>query len=164
MSQDNQDDPTFVSIEDVRRPRHRRDCLPGGFNEQRPCPFYGCTRHLGIVVDEETGAIKIRDIMEMVHTCDADVAEIGGILGSGRGEGVTLEEIGEIMSLTPERVRQIEAMGKSLCKPLLARRGLAPEHLVRPFRVKQLFDISDIDDGQSEEPVENPLAEGGEQD
>jgi len=38
---------------------------------------------------------------EMVHTCSLDVAE-------DNGNGMTLEQIGELLGLTAERVRQIE--------------------------------------------------------
>jgi len=39
---------------------------------------------------------------ELVDTCALDVAERGG---------VTLEEVGEIMNMTRERIRQVEVRG-----------------------------------------------------
>jgi DNA-directed RNA polymerase sigma subunit (sigma70/sigma32) len=39
---------------------------------------------------------------ELKHTCALDVADRGGI---------TLEEIGEVMNLTRERIRQVEVRG-----------------------------------------------------
>ena len=57
-------------------------------------------------MNPETGSIKLnfpdKEIWELEHTCALDVAEKGGI---------TLEEVGEIMNLTRERIRQIEARG-----------------------------------------------------
>ena len=38
----------------------------------------------------------------MEHTCALDIADRGG---------VTLEEVGEILNLTRERIRQVEVMG-----------------------------------------------------
>lgn len=84
---------------DVERPRTRGDCaeLP------RPCPFVSCAHHLYLDVNPRTGTIKVNfphlAIEEMPETCSLDVAERGG---------VTLEEVGEIMNLTRERVRQLE--------------------------------------------------------
>ncbi|HZJ55112.1 MAG TPA: sigma factor-like helix-turn-helix DNA-binding protein, partial [Myxococcaceae bacterium] len=43
-----------------------------------------------------------KEIWELEHTCALDVAEKGGI---------TLEEVGEIMNLTRERIRQVETRG-----------------------------------------------------
>ena len=42
------------------------------------------------------------EVWEMTETCALDVADRGGI---------TLEEVGEIMNLTRERVRQVETAG-----------------------------------------------------
>lgn len=111
---------------DALRPKTRRDCLPGGSNEMRPCPWYGCKYHLGLDINDN-GSMAVRNIDEMVHTCDLDVAEIGGTPGSGKGTGITLEEAGEIMSLTRERMRQIEFRGLIELKPILIARGMAPE-------------------------------------
>lgn len=116
---------------DNERPRIRADCLPGGRNEMRPCPWYGCKYHLGLSINEETGSIQVRDLDTMVHTCNLDVSEIGGIPGSGRGAGITLEECGEITDLTRERMRQIEFQGMSHMRPLLVEAGVAPADWTR---------------------------------
>ena len=53
-----------------------------------------------------TGSIKLNfpdeEIWEMAETCALDVADRGGI---------TLEEVGAIMNLTRERIRQVETRG-----------------------------------------------------
>src|SRR4029077_2940213 len=106
------------------RPRVRADCLPGGINDQRPCPWYGCDQHLGLDINEATGSLMVRDVDQMVHTCTLDVAEFGG---------VTLEEIGEIMELTRERIRQIEVKGLLMLKPMMVAGGVAPDGHDRKF-------------------------------
>jgi hypothetical protein len=57
-------------------------------------------------VNPETGSIKLNfpdeEVWEMGETCALDIAERGGI---------TLEEVGEIMNLTRERIRQLEMSG-----------------------------------------------------
>lgn len=87
---------------DYRRPQSRADCASG----PRPCPFVSCTHHLYLDVNPNTGSIKINfpdvEVWEMTHTCALDVAERGGI---------TLEEVGQIMNLTRERIRQVEVNG-----------------------------------------------------
>lgn len=88
---------------DVARPKTRRDCLSGGSNEARPCPFVSCKWHLYLGVTRY-GSVKIAfpDIEpeELEFSCALDVADSGG---------ATLEEVGMIANLTRERVRQIEA-------------------------------------------------------
>lgn len=125
---------------DELRPKIRADCLAGGINEMRPCPWYGCKYHLGLTLKEDTGSMSVRNLDEMVHTCDLDVAEIGGVPGSGRGSGITLEEAGEIMDLTRERMRQIEIRGMITLKQGLIARGMAPEdwgRAIKPRTAKQ---------------------------
>lgn len=87
---------------DIPRPRTRMECK----EEMRPCPWVACKHHLYLDINPETGSIKINfpdlEPWELQHTCALDVAERGGI---------TLEEVGEIMNLTRERIRQVEVRG-----------------------------------------------------
>ncbi len=84
------------------RPASRVECT----SAERPCPFVSCKYHLYLDVNPETGSIKLNfpdiDVWEMNETCALDVAKRGG---------VTLEEVGEIMNLTRERIRQLEMSG-----------------------------------------------------
>ena len=72
----------------------------------RPCPFVSCSHHLYLDVNPASGAIKLNfphlEVWEMKETCALDVADRGGI---------TLEEVGEILNLTRERIRQVEVRG-----------------------------------------------------
>jgi Sigma-70, region 4 len=85
-----------------QRPRTRADCVNGA----RPCLFVSCKHNLYLDVNPDTGSIKLnfpdKEIWELEYTCALDVAEKGGI---------TLEEVGEIMNLTRERIRQVETRG-----------------------------------------------------
>jgi hypothetical protein len=96
----------FPPVEDVERPRTRRDCQSGGCNEQRPCPWVSCKHHLYLDVNPETGSIKFNrpelEPWDMVESCALDIAERGGL---------TLDEVGDAMNVTRERVRQIEVRG-----------------------------------------------------
>jgi len=87
---------------DIPRPSSRAECR----EEMRPCPWVACKHHLYLDINPETGSIKINfpdlEPWELKHTCALDVAERGGI---------TLEEVGEIMNLTRERIRQVEVRG-----------------------------------------------------
>lgn len=73
---------------------------------ERPCPFVACKYHLYIDVHPVRGSIKLNfpdlEVWEMTDTCALDIADRGG---------TTLEEVGVIMNLTRERVRQLETQG-----------------------------------------------------
>lgn len=86
------------------RPGVRGDCLPGGVNEARPCAYVGCKYHLGITVDHRTGRVKIlyNPPWEAYPSCALDVADSGE---------KTLEEVGAILGITRERIRQIQEKG-----------------------------------------------------
>lgn len=87
---------------EIPRPKNRLQCSA----EARPCPWVACKHHLYLDVNPDTGSIKINfpelEPWEMTETCALDVADRGGI---------TLEEVGEIMNLTRERIRQVEVRG-----------------------------------------------------
>ena len=84
------------------RPKSRGECA----NVARPCPYVSCKYHLYIDVNPNTGSIKVnfpeREVWELKQSCALDVAQQGGI---------TLEEVGEILNLTRERIRQVEVRG-----------------------------------------------------
>ena len=92
----------LVKSIDTMRPKTRAECMNG----PRPCLFVSCKHNLYLDVNPETGSIKLnfpdKEIWELEYTCALDVAEKGGI---------TLEEVGEIMNLTRERIRQVETRG-----------------------------------------------------
>jgi hypothetical protein len=79
--------------------REREECVGG----ERPCPFVSCKYHLYLDVSPRTGAIKLNfpdlEVWEMQESCALDVADRGG---------TTLEDVGAIMNLTRERIRQVE--------------------------------------------------------
>lgn len=93
----------YPPVMDDDRPKTRAECCG---EEMRPCPYVSCRHHLYLDVNPETGSIKFNfpelEPWELSDTCALDVAERGGI---------TLEEVGEIMNLTRERIRQVEVRG-----------------------------------------------------
>ena len=107
----------LVPYMDYKRPAERAECACG----QRPCPFVSCKYHLYLDVNPDTGSIKLnfphKEVWEMSETCALDVADRGGI---------TLEEVGEIMNLTRERIRQVEVRGLLKLKMTAATDGITP--------------------------------------
>lgn len=93
-----------LEIVEYDRPRSRQECVNG----PRPCLFVACKHHLYLDVNPETGSIKVnfpdKEVWELQETCALDVAQRGG---------VTLEEVGDMLNLTRERVRQVEVAGLS---------------------------------------------------
>ncbi len=97
---------------DYFKPRRRSECAEG----PRPCPYVSCKHHLFVDVSPKTGAIKLNfpdlEVWQMGESCALDVADRGG---------TTLEDVGAIMNLTRERIRQVEV--RALAK-LEAVRGM----------------------------------------
>lgn len=83
---------------DKHRPISRGQC----FDEPRPCPWVLCRHHLYLDVGA-TGSIKLNfpdlEPGEIPITCSLDIADQGG---------ATLDEIGNAMNLSRERIRQLE--------------------------------------------------------
>jgi len=87
--------------ETFERPRVRVDCA----GVPRPCPYVGCKHNNYLDVNPDTGSITFNfphlepHEMDPERSCSLDLAERGGM---------TLDEIGEALSITRERARQIE--------------------------------------------------------
>lgn len=91
-----------LAMLDELRPKTRADCVDG----PRPCPWVSCKHHLALDINDETGSIKLTrpdlEVWEMAETCALDVAD--------RGDH-TLEQVGAVMNVTRERLRQLEMQG-----------------------------------------------------
>lgn len=89
----------YSDLDAVQRPRTRGECR----ETERPCPFVACKYHLYLDVTPK-GSCKAtfadKEPWELYPCCALDVAE--------EGEH-TLEEVGEILGVTRERIRQIES-------------------------------------------------------
>lgn len=129
---------TLRELGAVERPVQREDCLQGP-NAERPCPFVSCKHHLALDVNPRSGAIKHNfpdlEVWEMAETCALDVADRGGVV---------LEELGALMNLTRERIRQLEM------------RALAK---VRPVAVEALRDYAEPAAAAEASPAEASPAE-----
>ena len=92
-------------VEPRRLPARRSECREG----ERPCPYVSCRFHLFLDVNEHTGRITFNfpvgvEVWDLPETCALDVAE-GGLR--------TLEEIGILMHITRERVRQLTVQAEA---------------------------------------------------
>jgi len=134
---------------DYEKPKMRSECVEG----IRPCPFVSCKHHLYLDVSARTGAIKLNfpdlEVWEMTETCALDVADRGG---------TTLEEVGAIMNLTRERIRQVEV--KALAKldalqDMMALRDYVDEGPVGKRRLPLLSKKDLVDDEAVVEPTED---------
>lgn len=108
----------FYPEVDHERPRTRGECQGG----PRPCPMVSCHHHLYLDVDALNGSIKFNfpdlDVEQMGESCALDVADRGGL---------QLEQVGALMNITRERIRQIE--GEAIKKIRVGARQLV-EHVI----------------------------------
>lgn len=97
---------------DVERPRTRGDCEDG----PRPCPFVSCRHHAYLDV-LANGMLSINfpniDSLDEIQTCTLDLASEGSM---------SLEQVGEALGVSRERVHQLEA--KALMKLGLKKKDL----------------------------------------
>lgn len=137
---------------DYEKPKTRAECAEG----PRPCAFVSCKHHLYIDVSPRTGAIKLNfpdlEVWELNESCALDVADRGG---------TTLEDVGAIMNLTRERIRQVEV--KALAKlealrDMMALRDYVDEGPVGKRRLPRLtkadLAVSADDDDASSDDVD----------
>lgn len=98
------------------RPQTRGDCLPGGCNEARPCPWVSCAYHLAFDVSEATGRLidnrAGQHIWEMAHTCALDVADDGEIASNA--------ELAAVINLTPRMVDKIVEQARRKLRDVLS--------------------------------------------
>lgn len=125
---------------DYHKPRTRAECAEG----QRPCPYVSCKHHLFLDVSARTGAIKLNfpdlEVWDMNETCALDVADRGG---------TTLEDVGAIMNLTRERIRQVEvkALAKlQALKDMMGLRDYVDEGPVGKRRLPVIAEDADEDE------------------
>jgi hypothetical protein len=126
------------------KPRMREECA----GDERPCPYVSCKHHLYLDVSPRTGAIKLNfpdlEVWEMKETCALDVADRGG---------TTLEDVGAIMNLTRERIRQVEV--RALAKLEALRDMMALRDYVDEGPIgKRRLPVLQADDDEDEEAVE----------
>ena len=98
--------------------------------EKEPCVHYGCRHHAGIEVDSDILKLNFpdRDVDEMPETCTLRVANKGEGKKGNAAEWRTVmscEEVGVVLNLTSERVRQEERVALAKFKRRLLR--LMPE-------------------------------------
>jgi hypothetical protein len=145
---------------DHERPRTRSECA----DAPRPCPYVSCKHHLYLDVSARTGAIKLNfpdlEVWEMTETCALDVAD---------RSGTTLEEVGAIMNLTRERIRQVEvkALAKlDALKDMMDLRDYVDEGPVGKRRLPTLSkrDVVDDDDEDEVQASDEDEDEDGDED
>lgn len=86
------------------RPSTRGDCLAGGVNASRPCPFVSCRHHMLLDVRGNGSLVLVwghSEVEKLGQTCSLDIVDALG--------PITLEDVGAMLAMTREAARQIEA-------------------------------------------------------
>lgn len=100
--------PMIYDYPDVERPRTRGDCA----NVPRPCPFVSCQWNLYLEV-KRTGNLWLNFPDREPHeiepecSCALDVADEGG---------AHIERVGELLNMTREGARLLEAQALGKCE------------------------------------------------
>ena len=94
-------------LHQVDRPKLRSDCLSGGPNMFRPCPWLTCKYHLGVDVSDVGSLSVLQGWDDGRMSCALDAAA---------EDGMTLEDVGALIGVSRERIRQIEQRSAALIK------------------------------------------------
>lgn len=118
-----------------------RPTTRGGCSEiERPCPFVSCRHHLYLDVSPRTGAIKLN-----FPDLEPDELEVSCSLDVAAEDGATLDRVGDVMNLTRERVRQIEATALAKYREAAARHlfhgDRPPTRRRLPIATDHAFDV-----------------------
>ena len=116
----------------VKAPQTRSECLPDGILYKRPCPYVRCKYNLLWSVNKQPFGVfsrlsdeKLIDILfSMKETCCLDVVD--------RGE-ITLDEIGALLFMSRERVRQMIDYTQSEARTKGERRKLGALQKIRHY-------------------------------
>lgn len=96
-------------VAEYDRPKTRADCLPGGINAQRPCPWASCRHNLYAGINEGSGSVVIAfpdlEIWDLPTSCSLDVAD-------RRKTGLSRTVIAGMMNMSVENIRLIEKAAK----------------------------------------------------
>lgn len=98
----------------IERPQTRGECQGAA----RPCPWVSCRYHLFLDVSEADNIkLNFPDLEpdQLETSCALDVAD---------REGATLEEVGDLINVTRERVRQIQTRALEKVERRAARTGM----------------------------------------
>jgi hypothetical protein len=131
---------------DYYKPKTRGQCIDG----PRPCPYVSCKHHLFLDISSKTGAIKLNfpdlDLWEMGESCALDVADRGG---------TTLEDVGAIMNLTRERIRQVEVRALAKLEALNDMNSLRDYVDEGPVGKRRLpvLNAAELDDEDAEDDI-----------
>ncbi len=112
------------------RPRTFAECERRGIGTiESPCAYVSCRWNLALDVDNRTGSIKVNfpnavvdgaiDVSLIPATCALVIAD---------SDGLMLEQVGEILNITRERVRQIETKGLQQIAELARLAALQDDH------------------------------------
>jgi hypothetical protein len=136
---------------DYYKPKTRAECQDG----PRPCPYVSCQHHLYLDVSSRTGAIKLNfpdlEVWDMNETCALDIADRGG---------TTLEDVGAIMNLTRERIRQVEVKALAKLESLRDMNALRDYVDEGPVGKRRLPVLAVADDDDEEEESFDDADEG----
>lgn len=121
------DDDDRALLAEERRPVTRLDCLPGGPNEMRPCPWVSCRYHLGVEIGLDTpGQPYMRTMLEWDTdrgpSCALDVADQGGRMPTEIGNIIGLSKQGAVFTIRKALLRLADAAQSA---------GMAQEDVLR---------------------------------
>lgn len=125
-------DPTAIYLVRIR-PETRGDCLAGGVNEERPCPWVSCDNHMAHAFPDLMNDPEF-SVSWLDHTCVLDIID-GAYTGPRDGdEGLTAASISRVLYTDRKEIDQ------------LLRRGIEKMRAEMPEAY-----VDDIEDGEQRE-------------
>jgi hypothetical protein len=122
-----------LTPDDYERPRTRGDCLPGGCNAERPCPWVSCRHNLYLDV-QRSGAIRLCHPHlapeQMEQSCALDIIDANDA-DRDAPQGCSLDVCAVAMNLSPEHIRALEALALASLREAFERDGFEADQPAR---------------------------------
>jgi len=132
---------------DSLRPKVRGDC----FRVPRPCPFVSCRHHLYLEL-RTSGSMLLPfpelEPDELPESCSLDLAE---------RDGMTLLEVGNLLGVSRERIRQIERKALHKLGVVMRLRRMDPNDFRKGEVLEDGSEVAELGPSELEDTMREPI-------
>lgn len=141
------------------RPRTRADCLPGGCNAERPCPWVSCRYNTYCQIDDVLSVPICVTTPPDIEPGQVD-PRLSCVLDAAESGGLSMKDVGRAFGLTQQRAEQIEAGALEKFRLGCEKVGIDPRDMF-PVGEDRTWLPSSIDGGRQRQRSDGPEPDNG---